>query len=64
MAIDLADVLKSLDGDMPHMCGLLMHESIAETARQLGLTRAEARTRIVRIRKLLTDARLAVYVNE
>ena len=46
------------------MCALLMHASIAETARRLGLTRAEARTRIVKIRKLLTDAGLEVYVND
>ena len=56
--------IERLDGDTRRMCGLLMHESIAETARQLGLTRAEARTRIARIRKLLTDAGLEVYMNE
>jgi len=61
LAIDLADAFKSLNGDTQHMCGLLMHESIAETARQLGLTRAEARTRIAHIRMLLTDLGLEVY---
>ena len=64
LAIDLAHAIASLDGDTRHTCGLLMHESIAETARRLGLTRAEARTRIAKIRKQFTDAGLEVYVNE
>lgn len=64
LSIDLDCVMESLEGDTRRMCGLLMHESIAETACQLGLTRAEARTRIARIRKLLTDAGLEVYMKE
>lgn len=64
LAIDLAHVIEGFDGDTQRMCGVLMHESIAETARQLGLTRAEARTRVARIRKLLTESGLEVYVNE
>jgi len=64
LAIDLSDVIESLDGDTRHMFGLLMHESVAETARRLGLTRAEARTRIARIRKLLTDSGLEVYLKD
>ncbi len=60
----MADAIDNLDGEAQQMCGLLRHESIAETARRLGLTRAEARMRIAGIRKLLTDAGLEVYVNE
>jgi len=64
LAIDLSDVIECLDRDTRHMFGLLMHESIAETARRLGLTRAEARTRVARIRKLLTDSGLEVYLED
>ena len=62
LAIDLAQVIERFDTDARRLCRLLMHESIAETARRLGLTRAEARTRIARIQKLLTDHGLDVYV--
>lgn len=63
LAIDLAHASESLDGDTQHMCRLLMHESIAETARRLGLTRAQVRTRIARAHRLLTDQGLDIYVN-
>ncbi len=64
LAIDLVHAIESLDGPTQHMCGLLMHKSIAETARQLGLTRGDARGRIAILRKLLTDTGLDVYMNE
>ena len=64
LAIDLTDAIAHCDNDTQQMCGLLMHESIAETARQLGLTRGAARGRIAILRKLLTDAGLKVYLNE
>lgn len=62
LAIDLHDAIESLEADTQHMCRLLMHEASAETARRLGLTPAEARTRVARIRRQLTDAGLEVYL--
>ena len=63
LKFDLANAVETLNDELRQMCGLLMHESIADTARRLGLTRAEARTRIARIRRLFADAGLATYLH-
>lgn len=62
LAIDMSPVNESLDSDARQLCSMLSRGSIAEAARCLGLTRAEARTRVARLRKLLTDAGLDVYL--
>jgi len=61
LAIDMAHALESLDAELRKVCKLLEHVSIAETARRLGLSRTQARSRIAKIRMLLTGRGLDEY---
>jgi len=62
LAIDLDDAIQKLDCPTQRMCRLLAHESLAESARRLGLTRAQMRTQVSRIRNLLTEQGMEDYL--
>ncbi len=64
LAIDLAMALRDFAEDDTQICKLLMHQSIAETARRLGLTRGEMRIRIARMCRSFRNAGLDAYLNE
>jgi RNA polymerase sigma factor (sigma-70 family) len=64
LCLDMAQALESLDSDARPMTELLKHESVAEVARRLGLTRSEERTERLRIHELLTRLGLNVYCGD